>query len=411
MARHHRSLRVAAAAAILALVGCGGSEDTSGSEPTGSQETASTSTSSSQRSRSPDPGSDAATTQASSCTTAVREAMTPTQRAGQLLMTAMDPGPATSLDPVIANQGLGSVLYLGGWQGSAAVTAASQHLQQAAPTIDGTRVGMIVAADQEGGEVQQLTGAGFATIPSAMQQARLPDLRSAAKGWGEELAAVGVNVNLAPVADTVPASVGRANAPIGQYGRQYGATPEAAGAGALAFARGMQEAGVAPTVKHFPGIGRITGNTDVTTEGITDTTMTTDDPHLRAFETVIEGGTRIVMVSSARYAKIDPDTPAVFSERIIEEMLRQDLGFDGVVISDDVGAAASVQAIPVAERATKFIAAGGDIVLTVEPEQVPTVVSAITEREKKDPRFAAQLQASVTRVLDLKEELGLLDCS
>src|SRR5699024_2801654 len=114
-------------------------------------------------------------------------------------------------------------------------------------------------------------------------------------GWGTELKNAGVNVNLAPTADTVPEDIGRANEPIGKWGRQYGSTPEAAGKGAGAFARGMQDAGVEPTVKHFPGIGRITGNTDLTAEGTTDEQMTTDDPHLAPFADTIEGGTNIVM--------------------------------------------------------------------------------------------------------------------
>lgn len=407
--RPHTLPRIAAGAAVLALVGCGGSGDP---EPSSTGDSSQSSTASSPSGSSGSSGDDSPSGEqaAGSCVTHVREAMTPTQQAGQLLMAAMNPGPVTSLDAPIAEQGLGSMLYLGGWQGSQTVAAASEHLQQVAPTVDGTKVGMLVSADQEGGEVQQLTGAGFSSMPSGLQQAQMPDLRSAAKGWGDELAAAGVNVNLAPVADTVPTSIGQANAPIGQWGRQYGSTPRAAGDGALAFAQGMQDADVEPTVKHFPGIGRITGNTDLTSEGITDTEMTTDDPHLQAFETVIDGGTNIVMIGSARYAQIDPGTAAVFSDRIIEGMLRQDLGFDGVVITDDVGTAAAVQATPVAERATKFIAAGGDIVLTVEPQQVPTMTSAIVERAKGDEAFAENVEESVTRVLTLKEEMGLLDC-
>ncbi|WP_114203056.1 glycoside hydrolase family 3 N-terminal domain-containing protein [Janibacter anophelis] len=336
--------------------------------------------------------------------------MTPTQQAGQLIMAAMQPGPATSLDPAISQQGLGSMLYLGGWQGSSTVAAASSHLQEVSPTVDGTKVGMLVAADQEGGEVQQLTGEGFTELPSGLEQAQDPDLRSSAKAWGAELERAGVNVNLAPVADTVPAEIGRANEPIGKWGRQYGSTPQAAGKGALAFARGMQDAGVEPTVKHFPGIGRITGNTDLTATGISDTTATTKDPYLAPFAQNIEGGTRIVMVGSAHYPKIDGETPALFSDKIVTGMLREDLGFDGVAITDDVGAAKAVAATPVGERATKFIAAGGDIVLTADPAQVPTMVTAIQDEAKGDPAFAQQVTASVTRVLTLKEDMGLLRC-
>ena len=325
-------------------------------------------------------------------------------------MAAMQPGPATSLDQVIGVQGLGSMLYLGGWQDRSTVAAASQHLQEVAPTVDGTKVGMLVAADQEGGEVQQLTGTGFTPMPSGLEQAQDADLRASAQAWGSELKQAGVNVNLAPVADTVPADIGRANEPIGKWGRQYGSTPEAAGKGSLAFARGMQDAGVEPTVKHFPGIGRITGNTDLQATGITDSTATTKDPYLAPFAETIEGGTKIVMIGSARYSKIDGETPALFSQKIVTGMLREDMDFDGVVITDDVGAAKAVAATPVPERATKFVAAGGDIVLTADPSQVPTMVSAIEAKAKGDTAFGKQVTASVTRVLTLKEDMGLLRC-
>ena len=418
--------RAAAGLAVLALAGCGADsgEDSSTSSSSTSGAKTSTSTTSTSATSSPSSSSKTSSSSSSSRTTSatasgpdasacveqVREAMTPTQQAGQLLMAAMQPGPATGLDGPIGAQGLGSMLYLGGWKDSGTVAAASQHLQDVSPTVDGTKVGMLVAADQEGGEVQQLTGSGFTSMPSGLEQAQLPDLRSSAKGWGAELKQAGVNVNLAPTADTVPAEIGRANEPIGKWGRQYGSTPQAASKGALAFAQGMQDAGVEPTVKHFPGLGRITGNTDLRDTGITDSVMTRDDSHLTPFADAIDGGTQIVMVGSAHYSQIDGETPALFSSKIVDGMLRDDLGFDGVVITDDVGAAKAVSATPVGERATKFIAAGGDIVLTADPSQVSTMVSAIEAKAKGDPAFAKQVTASVTRVLTLKEDMGLLRC-
>ena len=94
-------------------------------------------------------------------------------------------------------------------------------------TVDGTKVGMLVAADQEGGEVQQLTGTGFTPMPSGLEQAQDADLRASAQAWGSELKQAGVNVNLAPVADTVSPELGRANAPIGGLSRQYATEPGA----------------------------------------------------------------------------------------------------------------------------------------------------------------------------------------
>ena len=413
--------RIAASVAVLALVGCGsdggGSTKETGSATSSGSATESTSngTSTSDSDSSSGSSSDSSSgspgrAKASACVTGVRDAMTDTQRAGQLVMAALQPGPATGLDPYISEQGLGSMLYLGGWKGADTVTAASEHLQDVAPTVDGTKVGMLIAADQEGGEVQQLTGSGFTTIPSGLEQAEDADLRDSAKGWGTELKNAGVNVNLAPTTDTVPDDIGRANEPIGKWSRQYGSTPKAASKGADDFARGMQDAGVEPVTKHFPGIGRITGNTDLTAEGTADETPTTKDPYLAPFADNIEGGTQIVMVGSARYPKIDGDTPALFSEKIVTDLLREQMGFDRLVVTDDVGAAKSVAATPVGERATKFVDAGGDMVLTAEPSQVSTMVDALTAKAEEDEAFATKMDASVTRVLTLKEDMGLLDC-
>lgn len=429
MTRSTRPRALAASgAALLTLLaaGCGddsASEDrtagtssaTSTSPSTGSTSSSTTSGSSTTSATTTVTSSTPSSTKptASACVIATADAMSPTQQAGQLLMVALMPQSGSSgLDPHIRDHGLGAMLYLGGWQDAGTVTATSSHLQSVAPEVGGTKVGMLVATDQEGGQVQQLTGPGFSTLPSGVDQGAMSSaqLRTAAKGWGRELAKAGVNVNLAPVADTVPPEVGRANDPIGRWGRQYGSTPKAAGRGALAFAQGMKDAGVEPTVKHFPGLGRITGNTDLTAEGIADTTATTQDPYLAPFQQNIDGGTRIVMVGSARYPKLDATNPALFSRPIVTDLLRERMGFDGVVITDDVGAAKAVAAWPVGERATRFVAAGGDIVLTADPGQVATMVEAITSRAKGDPAFAAKMDASVTRVLTLKEEMGLLRC-
>src|SRR5699024_11990153 len=115
--------------------------------------------------------------------------------------------------------------------------------------------------------------------------------------------------------------------------------------------------------KHFPGIGRITGNTDVSTTGITDSVMTRHDSYLQPFRAGIRSGADMVMIGFARYPKIDATNQAAFSSTIISGMLRGDLKFDGLIISDDLNAAA-VRHVPVGQRAVRFIAAGGDMALT-----------------------------------------------
>ncbi|MDR6862520.1 glycoside hydrolase family 3 N-terminal domain-containing protein [Phycicoccus sp. 3266] len=355
------------------------------------------------------PPSSSTTTAAPSCGTRLAAKLTPAQRAGQLLMVGLQPtGSSRALAAQVRRQGLGGVIYLGGWtSGSASVRVVSERLQAAAGGD------LLVAADQEGGQVQQLRGPGFTRMPSARTQATTSaatEQRNVTT-WSRELLRAGVNLNLAPVADTVPTSLGAANQPIGRYRRDFApGSPTTNATYAAAFVRGSLAAGVAPTAKHFPGLGRVTGNTDVTTVGTTDSTTDRNDPYLAPFRASIAAGAPLVMISSARYPRIDPDNRAMFSRAVVTGLLRGELGFDGVVITDDVGAAQAVAAIPVGQRATRFIAAGGDIVLTAEAGQASTMLAAIAAKRRASPAFAAQVDAAAARVLDLKADLKLVSC-
>ncbi len=114
------------------------------------------------------------------------------------------------------------------------------------------------------------------------------------------------------------------------------------------------------------------------------------------------------MISSAVYSRIDATHPAVFSPTVIRGMLRGDLGFTGVVVSDDLGRAKQVQSWAAGDRAVDFLAAGGDLVLTVDPTVVPTMVRTVTARAASDSAFRAAVHAAVLRVLTVKAWYGLL---
>ena len=262
---------------------------------------------------------------------------------------------------------------------------------------------LFIAADQEGGAVQQLKGKGFTVLPAALDQGKLPPSELTALGTtlAAELRSAGVNVNLAPVADTVPPSMVQTNAPIGKYRRELGNDPAVVAAAVPVLVTAVQGGQVGATIKPFPGLGRITGNTDVTAVGITDSQATVDDPYLEPFRAGIAAGTGMVMVSSARYPKLDDANPAMFSRAIVTDLLRTSLGFDGVIVTDDVGAAKAVAAIPVPDRAVRFLAAGGDLVLTASAAQVPSMIAAVKARAASDPAFAAEIEQSVRRVLAL----------
>ena len=268
---------------------------------------------------------------------------------------------------------------------------------------------LLVATDQEGGQVQVLRGPGFSDLPSALDQSTLDPatLQDRASTWGSELASAGINLNLAPVMDLVPsAAEALRNPPIGFFHRNYGYTVDDVTSHANAFSAGMESAGVDVTIKHFPGLGRVTENTDVTA-GVTDTVTTRDDPSVDAFGSGIDAGAAFVMMSTAVYALIDAHEPAAFSPVVVGDLLRGDLGFEGVIITDDVSAARQVLAWSPAERAVKAIDAGGDMVLaSADPSVIPEMVTAVLDRARTDPGFAAKVHAAVIRVLAAKERLA-----
>ena len=332
-------------------------------------------------------------------------AMNEAQRVGQLFMVgASSAGPDGATMNAITTYGVGSVILTDTTQRSAtAIAAVSRELQASAPRT----AKLFIATDQEGGEVQRLQGSGFDSIPSGTAQGTFgpAQLRADARRWGGQLRTAGVNLDLAPVVDTVPR--GATNPPIGGLSRQYGSDPSVVASHGIAFARGLADAGVDATIKHFPGLGRVMANTD-TASGVTDSITTRHDAYLAPFAAGIKAGAPFVMASTAYYTRIDPDHPAAFSPTVVTGMLRGDLGFRGVVISDDVGGAAQVAKYSPGSRAVDFIAAGGDVLLTVNAAQIPEMTAVVLARAKTDPKFRAEVEAAALRVLQAKQARGLL---
>jgi beta-N-acetylhexosaminidase len=311
----------------------------------------------------------------------------------------------------IRDQHLGSMLFTAtttvGVDGVRAVTDA---VQAEATDANTGRIGFLIAANQEGGLIQALRGKGFQRIPSPVEQGGMASstLEQAAARWGRELVRAGVNLDLAPVADVVPAGTEDDNAPIGQLQREYGGDPVTVGTHVAAFIRGLADAGAATSAKHFPGLGRVAGNTDHVAD-VVDAVTTRDDAFVRPFGTAIRAGVPFVMVSLATYERIDPDHLAVFSPTIMGAMLRDDLGFGGVVLSDALGATA-VASIPAGQRAIDYLRAGGDMLVVNQTPDAVAMAQALLARASQDDAFRRRVDESALRVLRAKEALGLLPC-
>lgn len=326
------------------------------------------------------------------------------EKVGQLLMVGVDVAQPQQGAFDAVEQHLVGNIFIGG-----RTTAGTKGVRTLVDSLTGLEpkdgVAMFVATDQEGGLVQVMRGPGFSDIPSALDQANLPprSLEKRAAQWGRELADGGVNLNLAPVMDVVAsAKAAKSNPPIGFFERNYGFDPEELVLHANAFSTGMESAGVDVAIKHFPGLGRVAGNTD-DTAGVTDRVVGPDAPELEVFGAGIEAGAAFVMMSSAIYDELDPDVPALFSQRIVTGLLRDELGFDGVVITDDVGAAEQVQKWSPAQRAVKFVEAGGDMILVAHrSEIIAEMTNALISRAQEDPDFESMVDEAVLRILAAK---------
>ena len=335
------------------------------------------------------------------------------QRVGQLfLMGLADDRLGQSELAAIRDQHVGSVWFTATTSiGVAGVRRIADAVQAQASKATTVKVRFFVAANQEGGLIQALTGPGFATIPSALAQGGLSTkvLEKDATSWGLALKAAGINLDFAPVFDVVPPGADKTNKAIGALRREYGHDPGAAGSHAAAFIGGMTRAGVATTAKHFPGLGRVAGNTDFTAAVVDDTTSAAD-PYLASFRMGIMARVPFVMVALARYPRIDPDHLAVFSSLVIGGLLRRDLGFTGVVMSDDLGATKAVSAIPAGRRAVDFLLAGGDLVVSKTADATVAMTLAVAARAATDPGFASRVDDAALRVLEAKHAAGLLPC-
>ena len=347
-----------------------------------------------------------------SCAQRTFAGLTPNQRIGQLFMLGLrDDVVSSVIKTGITDHHLGSVYYAArSSAGVKKIRAISDGVQKLATDANTGGIRFFVGANQEGGQIQPLTGPGFDTIPSAVNQGKLSvaSLQAKAEKWATQLVAAGINVDLAPVADVVPAGTEKDNAPIGALSREYGSDPKAVGAHVAAFIAGMSAGGVQATAKHFPGLGRVAENTDFSAAVVDDVT-TRDDPYLDSFRAAVEADVPFVMAALATYTQIDPDHLAAFSPRIVHDVLRGDLGFKGVVMSDSLTVTA-VKALDPAVRALLFIAAGGDLIVLNSATVAGQMADALLEQAGQGTPFSARLDDAVMRVLRAKDAAGLIDC-
>lgn len=252
----------------------------------------------------------------------------------------------------------------------------------------------LVAVDQEGGHVRRVPWVG--PVRTEREQADAGTVRSDAASAARELHAVGITVTFAPVAD-VPSIRGAAIA-----SRAFSQDPTVVTASVRASVRGWRSGGIAPAAKHFPGIGGAAANTDDAVVRITRSRAELERVDLAPFRAAVAAGVPLVMVGHGRYPVLDRFRIASQSQPIIDGLLRGELGFDGVVVTDSLEARASLATGSLERVAECAVRAGADLLLLTGRGSYQPVYDYLLAVARSDPAFRARVRESAARVLALK---------
>jgi len=336
--------------------------------------------------------------------------MTLRDRAAQVLLLAFDGTTmlSTTEELLLESPPGGFLLLSRNVTGAEQVRSLCETLQQTAAN-GGAEIGLFIAVDQEGGSVQRIHS-GVPRVPAARvlgDAGSLMDARTLAAETASALLSLGVNMNLAPVADVVsdPDSF--------LYDRTYAGDPTLVSNFVKTVTDGFVQNGLVVAVKHFPGHGSAPGDTHG--EAVVSQASEYDfaTVHLRPFKAALSAGAQCVMMAHIVTNAYDPAAPASLSRTVIEEVLREGLEFTGVVVADDLemaGAATTAESEPdPGELAVRALEAGCDLLISTGslPRQT-AMIDAIVEAVRSGRLSMSRLNEAVRHVLDAKWRQGLV---
>jgi beta-N-acetylhexosaminidase len=316
-------------------------------------------------------------------------------RAAAATLLASFPGervPAWLLDRVAG--GLGGVCLYGSNRGA--------DLAAVASTIHGARPGVVVALDEEGGDVTRLEAATGSSVPGNAALGAVDDLdltRAVAAALGGALRAVGVDLDLAPCAD---ANTDPANPVIGV--RSFGADAEVVARHTAAFVAGLQGAGVAACVKHFPGHGAVAVDSHLDLPTVPASLERLRGRELVPFRAAVGAGAAAVMTGHLRVPALDGE-PATVSRRILTGLLRDELGFTGAVVTDALDMAGVGGPAEIPANVVRAVAAGADLCCLGPDNTVELVdacASALLDAVASGALPEARLRDAAARVTALR---------
>ncbi|MBZ0169390.1 Beta-hexosaminidase A precursor [Candidatus Methylomirabilis lanthanidiphila] len=324
--------------------------------------------------------------------------MTLLEAIGQLFILGFEGNrPSEALKAFVRELAPGGVILFGRNLGSPEEIAALTHALQAASSTP-----LFIAIDQEGGKVARLQ-APFTRWPSAeaVGAAGSTELTAAiAASIARELMAVGINMNMAPVLDvlTNPAN------PV-MAGRSYGSDPHMVARHGIAFFRGLAERGVIAVGKHFPGHGDTTVDSHLALPLVPHDLDRLSTVEFAPFAASISAGIPALMTAHLLIPALDREWPATLSRRILTDLLRQQMGFEGLVISDDLLMQGIADNTPPGEAAIRLLEAGGDLVLVCHDEAAQReALRAVAEAVETGRLSEARVRVSGDRIAKAKAD-------
>jgi beta-N-acetylhexosaminidase len=271
-----------------------------------------------------------------------------------------------------------------------------RKLRRAAQRGDNPPV--LVMADQEGGHVKRVPGPPD-LFPDEIAEQGADAAQAEGEKTGASLRNLGINVELAPVIDVAHPQTEETIA-----SRTYTDDAEDVGALGAAFITGVQSQGVAATAKHFPGMGLATQNTDFDVVTVASTEQELRE-EIEPFQQAIAAGVELIMVSTAIYPDLSEDSPAAFSRAVVQRELRRRLGFEGVIITDDLEAPGSGR--PPGDAAVRAIRAGVDLAMFATSDGAARRAQRALVKAISDGRLDRDVvQRAYDRVLELKNRLS-----
>lgn len=261
---------------------------------------------------------------------------------------------------------------------------------------------LFISVDHEGGRVFRLPPP-FTQIPTAREIGLKNSAYEVGALMGEELSEVGFNLNYAPVLDVDT----NANNPI-IGDRAFSSDPEIVSKVALDLIRGLRAKNILPCGKHFPGHGETSKDSHLELPVVDLPLSRLEEVELIPFHAAIENQIEMIMTAHVLYPQIDPEYPATLSKKILTGLLRENLGYSGVIISDDFLMKAIADRYGLGDAAKLFLEAGGDILLICREEAAQVQVFDFLEKSLQDETLSRSiLEKSLQRVLNLKRKISV----